>query len=388
MNVVVVGGGFGGIKAALELSKRHIGQITLISNEPYFTHHATLYSTATGKDYAESIVRLSDIFAHHPNVTIVEDEMISIEPQRHLIIGKHKQYHYDKAVLALGSVTTFFGIEGMATNAYGIKSLEEVKKFQDHIHDEVVDQKLDKEYFIVGAGPTGVELAGALQEYLNSLIKAHNIKHSHPKVSLVEAAPRILPRMSETAAKLVTKRLKKKGIKVQTNKKVQALSDKTITVDGKEIPTTTAVWTSGVANNPFFTSHGDVFSLQKNGRVEVDKYLEALPNVYVVGDSNNVAFSGMAWPAMKQATFVAKHLTRLASKRPTFAYRPHAVLSGLPVGHNWGYVEKYGIYVAGRPGYTVRRWMELYGYHQLMPFSMARAIWHAHDISEVHEDSL
>jgi NADH dehydrogenase FAD-containing subunit len=182
--------------------------------------------------------------------------------------------------------------------------------------------------------------------------------------------------------------LKKLRVHVELNKKVEEETADSLIVSGKPIKSHTVIWTSGVANNPFFTSHGDVFSLQKNGRVEVDKYLEALPNVYVVGDSNNVAFSGMAWPAMKQATFVAKHLTRLASKRPTFAYRPHAVLSGLPVGHNWGYVEKYGIYVAGRPGYTVRRWMELYGYHQLMPFSMARAIWHAHDISEVHEDSL
>ena len=91
MNVVIVGGGFGGVKAALELSKRHIGKITLISDQPYFLHHATLYATATGRDSAESIISLTDIFAAHPSVTVVLDTVKSIDTARKLIIGGKKQ---------------------------------------------------------------------------------------------------------------------------------------------------------------------------------------------------------------------------------------------------------------------------------------------------------
>lgn len=385
MNIVVVGGGFGGVKAALELSKRQIGKITLISDEPHFLHHATLYATATGQDYAESVIPLYEIFANHANVTVVEDKLESIDPERRLLIGKHKQYHYDKAILALGSVTTYFGIEGMAKHSFGIKALDEIRQFQDHIHDEVVRQKLDKEYFVIGAGPSGVELAGALKEYLDELVSVNRLGITRPTVTLVEAAPRIVPRMSTTATHIITKRLEKMGIKVLVNQKCQALADNTITIEGKKHKTTTAIWTSGVANNPFFKAHDHLFRLAPNGRVNVDPYLQAIPNVYVIGDSNSVKYSGMAWPALKQATFVAKHLTRLVTKRPARAFRPHSVMTGLPVGHGWGYVEWLGVYVAGKSGYFTRRMMELYGYTQLVPFRQAITIWRAHDLSEIRD---
>jgi len=385
MNIVVVGGGFAGVKAALELSKRHVGKITLISDDDFFIHHATLYATATGKSNAESAIPLREIFEHHTSVTIVKDKMTSIDTHRKLVIGSIKQYHYDAVVIAIGSVTTYFGIDGMAEHAYGIKALGEINKFQDHIHEEVVNKKLDKEYFIIGAGPTGVELAGALNEYLQHLISVHRLKHSKTRVTIVEAAPRILPRSSETAAKIVMKQLKKVGIKVLVNHKVNALDGTHITIDGKKVPTTTAIWTSGVANNPFFAAHADIFHLAPNGRVNVNPYLEALPNVFVIGDNNTVKYSGMAWPALYQATFVAKHLSRVITKRPHAAYHPHSVMSGFPVGNGWGYVEWLGMYVSGKAGYHVRRWMEYYGYRQLVSRQKALAAWRAHDVSQIDD---
>lgn len=385
MHVVVVGGGFAGVKAALELSKRHIGKITLISDEDYFLHHATLYATATGRNMAESVIPLKSIFLNHPNVTVVKDKIVSLDPDRTLVIGKTNQYHYDQLVLAMGSVTTYFGIDGMAQHAYGIKSLDEIRKFQDHIHDEVIKQKLDKEYFVIGAGPTGVELTGALNEYLRHLIAVYRLKNSRAKVTLVEAAPRIVPKLSVTAAKVITKRLKSVGIRVLTNQKVEALDDQTITIDGKKVATSTAVWTSGVANNPFYAKHDHLFHVAPNGRINVNPYLEARPNVFVIGDNNTVKYSGMAWPALHQATFVARHLSRIATKRPHAAFHPHSVMSGMPVDQGWGYVEWLGLYVAGRPGYWVRRWMELYGYTQLVPINVALAIWRAHDIEQVDD---
>ena len=383
MHVVVVGGGFAGVKAALELSKRQVGKITLISDEDYFLHHATLYATATGKDYAESVIPLKDIFESHPAVTVVKDRMTSLDPTRRLVIGDVTQYHYDNLIIAVGSVTTYFGIEGMAEHSYGIKSLDEISKFHDHIHKEVVEKKLDKEYFVIGAGPTGIELAGALNEHLKHLAKSNRLENSRAKVTLVEAAPRIAPRSSATAAKIISKRLKEQGIRVLVNHKVNALDENGITIDGKKVETSTAVWTSGVGNNPFFKAHEHLFKLAPNGRVNVNPHLEAIPHVYVLGDNNTVKYSGMAWPAMHQATYVAKHLSRLVTKLPHGAYHPRSVMSGLPVGENWGYVEWLGLYVSGKTGYKVRRWMELHGYKQILPKAQAIAIWRAHDIAEV-----
>lgn len=385
MNIVVVGGGFAGVKATLELAKRHIGKITLVSDESYFLHHATLYATATGKNVAESVISLKDIFINHPQVTVVKDSIASLDPQKKLVIGEKAQYQYDKVILALGSVTTYFDVKGLAQHAYGIKSLAEIHTFKEHIHTELVQKKLDKEYFVIGAGATGVELAGALQEYLNYLKSAYRLTGQQTRVTLIEAAPRILPHASITAAKLVSKRLNKLGIRVLPNHKVTALDAKHVSIEGKKIPTTTAIWTAGVANHPFYHAHSSIFKLSSKGLVEVTPYLEAASNIFVIGDNNTAKYSGTAWPAFEQATFVAKHITRLVAHRPLSVFHPHKAPFGLPVGEKWGYVEWMGVYVAGRTGYMARRLIELRGYQQFVSYEKALIVWRAHDLPQVDE---
>jgi len=384
MHVVVVGGGFGGVKAALELSKKQIGKITLISDESYFLHHATLYATATGKNFAESIVPLNTIFANHPNVELIQDKITSFDPKRHLITGK-KDYHYDKLVLALGSVTTYFGIEGMKEHSYGIKSVEQIKEFHEHIHDSLVHKQLDKEYFVIGAGSTGVEMAAALNDYLKELKLTYRLKQTASKVTLVEAAPRITPHLSKTASNKILGQLKKQGIKVRANHRVGALEENKILVDGKAYSTTTAIWTSGVANNPFFKHNADSFHLAADGRVNVNPYLEALDDVYVIGDNNTMKYSGTAWPTLKQAKHVAKNITHLSTGRAQQHFRPTSAPSGIPLGPKWGYVEWHGIYISGRSGAFARRLMELYGYCQLLPLKQAIPVWRAHELPAVEK---
>lgn len=382
MHVVVVGGGFGGVKTALELSKKQIGRVTLISDESYFLHHATLYATATGKNFAESVVPLNAIFANHPNVELVQDTITSFDPKRHLVSGK-KDYHYDKLVLALGSVTAYFDIKGMKKHSYGIKNIDQIKDFHEHIHDELVHQKLDKEYFVIGAGSTGVEMAAALNDYLKQLINTYRLKQTHSSVTLVEAAPRIVPHISKTASHKITQQLKKQGIKVLANHRVGALEDDKIIIDGKPHATTTAIWTSGVSNNPFFKHNAENFQLADDGRVNVNPYLEALTDVYVIGDNNTVTYSGTAWPTLDQATHVSRNITRLATNRSQERFRPTSPPCGIPLGPKWGYVEWHGVYISGRTGALARRLMELYGYCQLLPIKQAIPIWRAHELPAV-----
>jgi len=383
MHVVVVGSGFGGVKAAIELSKRQVGKVTLISDQSYFLHHGTLYATATGRSTEESVIPLRTIFEKHPNVEIIEDTITSFDPHRRLISSKKKDYHYDKLVLALGSVTSFFGIPGLEKHSYNITTFEDVQEFHTHIYEDVVQQKLDKEYFVIGAGPTGVELASALNQYLGTLKDLYRLKNTGAKVTLVEAEKRILPHMSYSASERVARRLKRLGIRMLTNHEVTSLSDNKITIENKLYPTTTAVWTSGLVNNPFFKTNRDYFDLADDGRVNVNPYLEALDHVYVIGDSSSVKYSGKAWPALKQATHVAKNIARVATKRPQKAFRPSSVPIGVPVGEGWGYVEWLGLYVAGQSGAVLRRWMELYGYCQIMPFHVALPIWRARSLRDV-----
>lgn len=383
MHTVIIGGGFGGVKAALELSKKNLGRITVISDQAYFLHHATLYATATGRNTSESVVSLEDIFSSHHDISVVQDEITSFDPKRKLVIGKNKQYTYDNIIFAMGVVTTYFGIDGMQQHAYGIKTLKEVRAFKDHLHDELVaDKHMDKNYVIIGAGPTGVELAGSLSQYLKDLAVAHQIKRAKINISLIEAAPRILPRLSKTASAKVQRRLEALGVKVLVNHKVQALSKHSITIDGKLVTTETAVWTSGVTNHPFFKEHADYFRLAQNGRVEVDSYLRASENVYVIGDNANTEYTGVAWTALMDAVFVANHLAREATGRRLVAYRPKKTAVGVPVGEKWAYVERYGVYAQGLTGYILRRYLELRGYRALLPENQALSAWRSHTLRE------
>lgn len=379
MNIIIVGGGFAGVRAALMLSKYNVGKVKLISDEPYFLHHATLYSTATGGDKSESVIMLADIFANHPDVEVIHDKLLGVDKERKLVSCKNKSYEYDQLIIAVGSVTTFFGIQGMAEHAFGIKSLEEIEKFSAHLRDEVIaNQHLDKHYYIIGGGPTGTELAAALVEYLRHLVKVHKNTRGKINVTLVEAFPRILPRMSKTASRIITKRLRTLGVRVVTNHKVDRLDGEFITIEGKQIPTQTAVWTSGVANNPFFSVNNDIFELAENGRVKVDAYLKSDDNIFVIGDNNTVKYSGLALPAVRQAEFVAKHLKRVKNGRQLRKFRPTAPPQGVPVGRGWGYVEWHGIYVKGKTGYIARRIMEFKGYLAVLSPLSAIIAWKAH----------
>jgi NADH:ubiquinone reductase (H+-translocating) len=378
MHTVIVGGGFAGVRAALELSKKQLGKITLISNEPYFLYHASLYATATGRDTKASVISLEDIFAAHHDVDVVLDSMESIDVQRKLVIGKRKQYPYDNLVIAIGVVTTYFGIKGMETHSYSIKTLDEVKVFKKHLHDLIAaDHHMDKNYIVIGGGLTGVELAGAMARYLREIAQAHKVKRAKVKITLVEAAPRIVPRLSETASRKIQRRLESLGVIVKTNHKVEALDEDSIVIDGKKLPTETAVWTSGVMNHPFFVKHHDQFVLAKNGRVQVDEYLQARDSIYVLGDNANTPHTGTARTALYDAGFIADHLARKATRRPLRKYAPKAFADNIPVGDHWAYVEKYGIYAAGRTGYYIRRLIELSGLKSLLPRNQALSAWHA-----------
>lgn len=383
MRIVIVGGGFAGVKAAIDLSKQGVKDITLISDQDYFLHHATLYATATGRSHQESVIPLSDIFTPHKVVTLVKDTAISIDDTRKLLVCSNASYGYDTLILALGVVTSYFNIEGLANHSYGIKTLPEVESFRDKLC-EITDLKhiTHKNYVIVGAGPTGVELAAALREYINELCRNNPPKESKFDVTLIEAAPRVLPRMSEVASTLVERRLKALGIDVMTSQKVEACSEKDIVVDGKRIHTETVVWTSGVTNHPFFTKNKDLFTIAKNGRVEVDDYLQAAPNIYVIGDNANTRYTGTAYTALHNAKYIAKHIAAKARGELTVPYVPKLFATTVPVGENWAILEKRSLRIAGWLGAKVRRFTELRDYLYLVPFHTAWRAWMAHYIRD------
>ncbi len=385
MNITIVGGGFGGIKAALELARDRRNHITLISNKPDFQYYPALYSAATGHSHLESWVPLGTIFAGKKNITVQLDTITNINSTSKKLTGASGAiYTYERCILALGVVTTFFGIEGLDVYAYGIKSEDEVMRLKRHLYEDIaVKHTMDKHYVVIGAGPTGVELAAALGSYISRLCEHYGVKQSGaPKVDLLEGAPRILPKMSETTSRIVLRRLKKLGVNVRTGQALESATADQIMVGGKPISSRTVIWTAGVTNHPFYKEHADTFSLLPNGRVKVDDFMVAAPDVYVIGDNAGTPFSGLAQTALHDALFVANNIWREQNGKQPKKYKAVKPPVVIPVGEDWAILEWRGIRVSGWLGTLLRRAADFIGYNDMLPLGQALGVWHASMVME------
>lgn len=384
MKVVIVGGGFGGVKAALELSKDKRNRITLVTDKPDFQYYPSLYSAATGHSHLESWVPLGTIFAGVNNIHVNLDTVTSISPGSKTVHAESGSvYSYDRCILALGTVTTYFGIKGLDTYAYGIKSAAEIKRLKQHLYTDIAENHtVDKHYVVVGAGPTGVELAAALGTYIKRLCQRYGVKNHKIKIDLVEAAPRVLPRMSEKASANVVRRLKSLGVHVQTGRVVESASGSDLRVSGTAIDTQTVIWTSGVANHPFFQNNSAHFTLAPNGRVVVDEHMLAAKNVFVIGDNAATKYSGLAQTALHDAIFVAKNISRQHDNKPLKTYKAVLPPVVVPVGERWAIFEWGWLRLSGRPAAVIRRAADFVGYSDILPIGQALGVWRAARIIE------
>jgi len=380
MQITIVGGGFGGVKAALTLSKKKNAHITLITDKPDFQYYPALYGTATGNSHLQSWIPLGEIFAGHDNIEVIIDSVTTLDKAAKTITTASGATHkYNKLILALGSVTTYFGIPGLDSYAYGIKSHDEITRLKEHLLEEFSKPDgADKDFLIVGAGPTGVELASALGTYLKHLKNRYKQREPRITISIIEAAPRVLPRMSEKASALVAARLKKLHVHVELNKKVEEETADSLIVSGKPIKSHTVIWTSGVANNPFFKANADQFELSPNGKVVVDVHLRSGADVYVIGDNAFTQWSGLAQTALRDGIFVAKHILG-TSKKKYVAKLPPVVV---PIGEDWAIFEYKKIRFGGRLGSLIRSAADFVGYSDILPFGQALGVWRAQKIKE------
>jgi len=372
--VVIVGGGFAGIKAALELSRDRRFGITVISERDYFQYYPTLYHTATGGLTAQSQIPLKTIFAGTP-VHLVIDKAATVDPRARTITTAGGHVHqYDDAIFALGSVTNYFGITGLQEFSYGIKSIEEINELKQHIKQQLLhDRKPDLHYVVVGGGPTGIELAGALPSYLYKLMKEYGIKERKVRVDLVEGAPRLMPRMPKSTSRAIARRLRALGVTLHLGKPVEGQTAEGLTVGGKSIRSHTVIWTAGMANNPFFRENN--FAFGPRGKVAVNVYLQADDNIYVLGDNANTPYSGMAQTANYDGTFVAKNLIRQLDGKDPKAYKPKKPVYVTPVGHGWAAALWGKFEIFGIGGWALRQAADARAFAELEPLTAASKQW-------------
>jgi len=354
--IVIVGGGFGGIKASLELS-RHADkfEITLISNRPDFWYFPTLYHTATGGTRLQSSIPIQQLL-NGKSIKFIEGTAATIDRSTNTLTLEDKTtVPYDKLVLSLGVVTNYFGIPGLPEFSYGIKSIGEAEELKRHLHQQIVDEgKPDLNYVIVGGGPTGIELAGAIGQYVQLVMKQHGLEERKLHVDLVEGAKHLMPRMPKSVGKAIERRLRSLGVKLYLGQSVQGETADELNVGGKPIRSHTVVWTAGQANHPFFAANA--FSLSPRKKVLVDEFLRVKgdDHIYVVGDNAETMYSGMAQTAVYDGEFVAHNFVKEAEGEPKLAYRPKKPIYVTPAGTQWAAVEWGNVHLYGKLGWFLR----------------------------------
>ncbi|HEY1646135.1 MAG TPA: FAD-dependent oxidoreductase [Candidatus Saccharimonadales bacterium] len=371
--VVIVGGGFGGVKAALELASDDRFNVTLVSEASELRYYPTLYHTATGGRRANSSIPLNVIF-QDKKVNLVKDSALSVDKKAKVLKTGNGSYGYDSLILALGVVTNYFNIPGLDKYSFSIKTQDEVARLKAHLHDQLTaDHKPDLNYVIVGAGPTGIELAGSLPGYLRTIMRYHGVKPRKIHIDLIEAAPKLLPRLPRDTSRMVGRQLKRLGISLYTNSVVQGEDAESLMVSGKPIQSHTVIWTAGVTNHPFFAANN--FSIMNRGKVAVDAYLRADDNIYVIGDNANTPYSGLAQTAMRDGNFVAKNLKRSLDGRDMTGYKPHKSITVIPAGPYWAAVVYGGLRMYGILGWTLREAADFVGFHDLESWNKATRQW-------------
>jgi NADH dehydrogenase len=381
--IVVVGGGFGGIKTALELAKHpNLFEVTLVSERPDFWYFPTLYHTATGGARAQSSIDIKHLLKGQP-VKFVQAKVEALNREtKTLALAGGNSLPYDRLVMALGVVTNYFGIPGLPEFSYGIKSIAEAEELKRHLHQQIVDEgKPDLNYVVVGGGPTGIELAGSLGEYIKFIMRQHGIPERTIHIDLVENAPHLMSRMPRAVGRAIERRLRSLGVKLYLGKAVQGETADELNVAGKPIRSHTVVWTAGQANNPFFTNNA--FALSPRKKVVVDEFLRAEKDIFVVGDNAETMYSGMAQTAIYDAEFVAHNLVKDAENEPKLAYRPKKPVYVIPAGPRWAAVEWGRFHFYGLIGWFLREAGDFVAFTDIEPVPDAALQW-AHVLQDQH----
>ncbi len=389
--VVIVGGGFGGIRAALELAKKRIPDLTLtlITNKPHFEYNPALYRYVTGSSAIEVCIPLPEIFAGL-TIEIVQDSITALDRTGKKLTGSSgKVYDYDMLIMALGSETTYFGIPGLKENSYGMKTVAEALKLKNHITDVLLlcredaskgsHLNHDAAFVVIGAGATGVEMAGRLIEYARKVAREIGVDPALVSVTMIEAAPKILQILPQDFTDPIDAHLRKLGVSIMLSTAVMKQEVEEIFLKDAKMMTSTVIWTSGVRANGLYEASG--LPVDKRGKVEVDEHLNVKGDeaMYVIGDAALTTYSGWAQTAFYDGAFVSKVIAAKLTGNKMPVYKPQAPVNAIPAGDGWAgvLITWFGsnIRFYGRIGWWFRRLADLRSFMVILPLGKALKIF-------------
>ncbi len=333
-HVVIIGAGFGGLYAARALNDAPV-EITVIDRRNHHLFQPLLYQVATaGLSPGDIAYPIRAVLSRQENARVLLAEARAIELAGRRVLLKDGELHYDFLILATGVSHAYFGHDDWARFAPGLKTLEDALEIRRRIlyAFELAEREPDEArrralltFVVVGGGPTGVEMAGAIAEIARQVMVRdfRAIDPREARVILVEAGPRVLPAYPEDLSEKAQSSLQHLGVEVLTSSPVAGIESDRVTVSGKEIATRTVLWAAGVQASPLARSLG--VPLDRAGRVIVEPNLSlpGHPEAYVIGDlacftyRDGKPLPGVAPVAIQQGRHAARNIQLALDGKPT-----------------------------------------------------------------------
>ncbi len=371
-HVVIIGAGFGGLSAAKQLANAAV-DITLIDKQNHHLFQPLLYQVATAAlTPAEIAVPIRAVLRDQSNLRVVMDEVRDIDPTaRQVICASGARHRYDALIIATGAQHSYFGNDGWAAHAPGLKTLQDAYQMREKllfafeqaellVTSDPEKAKAYQSFVVIGAGPTGVELAGAVSELARSVASDFRaLDPSQTRVVLIEAGDRVLPGFAPKLSQRALRDLEGLGVEVRLNTRVTDVAAGEITTDGGTIRAENCIWAAGVQASP--AAHWLGVEAGPSGHVPVDETLRPAgsASVYVIGDTAKYAPDGQALPGVAP---VAKQMGAYVGKRLAADARGEVLARGFrykdvgsmaTIGRNRAVADLFGLKVTGFFGWLL-----------------------------------
>jgi NADH dehydrogenase len=384
--VVIVGGGFGGLCAAQAFGSKNV-DVTLVDQRNYHLFQPLLYQVATGSlSPGEIAAPLRSVLSRQKNTRVLLGTVMDIDPiSKRVLLKDGASLEYDSLIVAAGSQTSYYGHDAWHEWAPGLKSVEEATTVRhkilyafevaERIPDEA-ERRAWLTFVIVGAGATGVELAGAIAEIARQTLK-NDFRSIHPQeaqIILMDGSARVLPAFPEDLAEKAAHSLTKLGVQIKTGVMVNDIDKEGVTIQAREgtyrLEARTVIWAGGVVGGGLgkILAQRTEAETDRGGRIKVGPQLTIVgyPDIYVVGDLalsidfNGKPLPGVAQVAMQQGTYAAKAIVRKVQGEKALPAFKYFDKGNLAVIGRWAAVaDAFGIHLSGFPAWFVWAFIHL-----------------------------
>ncbi|MEN9351444.1 MAG: hypothetical protein RL455_385 [Actinomycetota bacterium] len=369
--VVILGGGFGGLAAARALYKS--AEVTVVDRHNFQTFLPLLYQVSTAGLAADHVAYPIRGALRKTNIKFRMGSPISVDHKnKEVKLDSSEVLQFDHLIVALGSVSADFGIPGVNEYALGMKTVHEaltiraeiMRRFEDLCRFED-DTKLS--ISVIGGGPTGVEMAGAIAELIRGPLKSDQANAAaHIQVSLIEAGPRLLPPFAPSLSERTKKDLEKLGVKVLLNTAVKAIEHRKIILkDDSVLNSEITIWAAGVKGSDAMAQL-NLPTIGNRVAVEPTMQVKNYPNIWALGDiAGAVGKDGRPLPmvapvAIQQGKFIAKQIARIISNKPLTVFKYLDKGSMATIGRNKAVVQVKGLKISGPIAWLIWLWLHLF----------------------------